>query len=83
MVKKLPTSVARFGKRLVSYTVDESKPSSAITISFTDGTSETCDVLVGGDGVKSVVRNLLFAGDDNIDATPGEFLFSSSASQPR
>lgn len=70
MVKKLPTSVARFGKRLVAYTVDETKSSSAITISFADGTSETCDVLIGGDGVKSVVRDLLFAGDESVDATP-------------
>ncbi|KAI0364701.1 FAD/NAD(P)-binding domain-containing protein [Pilatotrama ljubarskyi] len=43
-------------KRLVSYHQDPSSSRSAITLQFKDGTTATCDVLIGADGVKSAVR---------------------------
>ncbi|KAI0032990.1 hypothetical protein K488DRAFT_48695, partial [Vararia minispora EC-137] len=45
-------------KRLVSYTqpVD---PSAPVELTFADGSSATCDVLIGADGLKSVVRALM------------------------
>ncbi|KAM0755661.1 FAD/NAD(P)-binding domain-containing protein [Meredithblackwellia eburnea MCA 4105] len=68
MVKKVPSSVAHFGKRLISYSQDGA--GSPITLSFEDGTTHVCDVLVGGDGVKSVVRDQLYANEKGVDASP-------------
>lgn len=42
-------------KRLASY-VDPEGTGSPICLTFTDGSTATCDVLVGADGVKSAVR---------------------------
>ncbi|KAJ6596645.1 FAD/NAD(P)-binding domain-containing protein [Mycena sp. CBHHK59/15] len=51
-VDQLPKGVAHFGKRLTSY----SRNSTDITLAFSDGTTATCDLLVGCDGIKSIVR---------------------------
>ncbi|KAF7376334.1 Glycoside hydrolase family 3 protein [Mycena sanguinolenta] len=51
-VDNLPEGVAHFGKRLVSY----EKGVGEIRLTFADGTSAACDLLVGCDGIKSVVR---------------------------
>lgn len=46
-----------FSKRLTSYTLpSESSTTSPITLSFKDGSSATCDVLIGSDGINSSVR---------------------------
>ena len=45
-----------FSHRLQSYT--QHYPGS-ITLSFTDGSTATCDILIGADGVKSAVRRSL------------------------
>lgn len=44
-----------------------------ISLHFEDGSSSSCDVLVGGDGVHSVVRKQMYAGDDSVDPAPSEF----------
>ena len=58
------SSILHFSKRLVSYTdpTVSSSPSSTepITLNFKDGTSATCDVLVGSDGIRSAVRRGMF-----------------------
>lgn len=69
IVSKLPEGIATFNKRLLKYTVDESKEVEKITIEFEDGTTATCDVLIGSDGVKSPTRALMFK-DTGIDITP-------------
>ncbi|TBU57688.1 FAD/NAD(P)-binding domain-containing protein [Dichomitus squalens] len=46
------------GKRLVSYS-HTSSPQPATKLYFRDGTTATCDVLIGADGVKSAVRSAL------------------------
>ncbi|KAJ6500108.1 FAD/NAD-P-binding domain-containing protein, partial [Mycena vitilis] len=52
-VDQLPEGIAHFGKRLVSY---DKGASGEIGLAFADGTSAVCDLLVGCDGIKSVVR---------------------------
>jgi 2-polyprenyl-6-methoxyphenol hydroxylase-like FAD-dependent oxidoreductase len=44
-----------FGKRLIS--LDDNGDS--VTAHFTDGTSATADILIGADGIRSTVRNLI------------------------
>lgn len=43
------------GKRLVSYT-QPADNTAAITLRFQDGSAASCDVLLGADGLRSVVR---------------------------
>ena len=55
-----PTRPVLVGKRLVSY---EQPPSGLgpIVLRFQDGTTATCDVLVGCDGIKSAVRRTMYS----------------------
>ncbi|GJE93249.1 FAD-dependent monooxygenase [Phanerochaete sordida] len=46
-----------FGKRLVAY-IDA--PGQPVQLHFKDGTTATCDLLVGSDGIKSSVRGELY-----------------------
>ncbi|KAM5540137.1 hypothetical protein V8D89_006277 [Ganoderma adspersum] len=48
-----------FSKRLVSYS--ESTPDGPITLHFKDGTTATCDLVLGSDGVRSAVRRTMFS----------------------
>jgi salicylate hydroxylase len=50
-----PNCKTHLSKRLVSYTQspDENEP---VCLTFDDGSTATCDVLIGADGVRSVVR---------------------------
>nr|VWO96893.1 Mannitol 1-phosphate dehydrogenase [Ganoderma boninense] len=47
-----------FSKRLASYS--EVSPTEPITLSFRDGTTATCDLVVGSDGIRSAVRHTMF-----------------------
>ncbi|KAH9921689.1 FAD/NAD(P)-binding domain-containing protein [Epithele typhae] len=51
--------IVHFSKRLVSY----SEPASVdepITLTFKDGTTATCDLLLGSDGIRSAVRHTMY-----------------------
>lgn len=55
---RIPNNIAHLGKRLRSY--NQGSPSEPITLDFADGSSTTCDLLVGSDGIKSAVRRCMF-----------------------
>lgn len=59
LVDHLPEGVAHFGKRLVTYRTTEHNASSETELLFADGSVATCNILVGCDGIKSVVRRQL------------------------
>ncbi|KIJ16517.1 hypothetical protein PAXINDRAFT_98958 [Paxillus involutus ATCC 200175] len=60
LLAHLPKSCkTHHSKRLVSYTQPEPPTNSPIILSFTDGTTSSCDVLIGADGVKSAVRGCM------------------------
>ena len=46
-------------KRLESFVHHPNDPSRPIVLTFQDGTSALCDLLVGADGLKSVVRSTI------------------------
>ncbi|EED84531.1 predicted protein, partial [Postia placenta Mad-698-R] len=54
LVKHLPKDVAHFRKRLLSYSQEASD--GHLDLQFQDGSTVTCDLLVGCDGIKSGVR---------------------------
>ena len=73
LATKLPRDRAsvHFGKRLVSYSVS-SESNRAITLEFKDGSTATCDVLLGADGVHSATRkSLLELAALELEATQG------------
>jgi salicylate hydroxylase len=58
LLNKLPSHCRTFpSKRLESYT---QRPGGPIELRFHDGSTATCDILVGADGIKSVVRKRMF-----------------------
>ncbi|KAI5123693.1 hypothetical protein M0805_001721 [Coniferiporia weirii] len=57
-VNHLPDGVTSFGKRLTKYTTNDS--SGEVSLEFADGSSASCDVLIGCDGVKSVIRKYVY-----------------------
>ena len=57
LLNRLPSSCdALPSKRLESYT---QQPGDAIMLRFQDGSTATCDILLGADGVKSAVRKTM------------------------
>lgn len=50
-------ATVHFGKRCVSFT--QSETDEEVTIHFKDGSSATCDILIGSDGIRSSVRKQL------------------------
>ena len=58
-LRNLPfTCTIHTSKRLLSYTEDES--STAIVLTFADGTTAEADVLIGADGIHSAVRARMY-----------------------
>lgn len=62
LVKLIPDGVAQFSKRLEDVTGNDDD--SPLTMHFQDGTTATADAIVGTDGIKSRVRQLIL-GEDN------------------
>ena len=62
LVSMLDPQITRthFSRRMKSYTLPPpSEPTSPITLHFEDGSTATCDVLLGADGIHSVTRKIL------------------------
>ncbi|KAI1864391.1 uncharacterized protein JN550_008948 [Neoarthrinium moseri] len=72
LVKLLPADKARFGKRLEDIEVPATPGDAGrLVLRFRDGSSETADAVIGCDGIKSRVRQLLVADDNPAAAHPG------------
>ena len=54
-----PNIHIHFSKRLISY-VEPPETCTPVALQFRDGTSVTCDVLIGSDGIRSAVRRSMF-----------------------
>ena len=54
-----PSNQVICGKRIVSYT-DSKHGEGPVQLHFEDGTTATCDVLVGSDGLRSAVRASMY-----------------------
>ncbi|KAJ5702329.1 hypothetical protein N7488_009877 [Penicillium malachiteum] len=66
LVKLLPADVPRFRKHLNDITEQDDNK---LLLSFADGSTETADLVVGCDGIKSRVRQILL-GDDHPASLP-------------
>jgi salicylate hydroxylase len=66
MVELLPQGIAKFGKRLES--IDQIG-NGLMQMAFTDGTTATADAILGCDGIKSRVRQIMF-GENHPCAHP-------------
>ncbi|OJJ46567.1 hypothetical protein ASPZODRAFT_142375 [Penicilliopsis zonata CBS 506.65] len=71
LVKLLPDHVAQFNKRLDTIEKKEADGEDGrLRLSFTDGSFATADLVIGCDGIKSRVRQILL-GDAHPAAKPG------------
>lgn len=61
MASRLPPGSLQFGKKLVG--LDEN-PDSSVLIRFADGTSAEADVVIGADGINSMVREVLLGPEE-------------------
>ena len=66
LVKLLPPEIAQFGKRLESIQGTEND---LMSITFADGSTATANAILGCDGIKSRVRQIMF-GEDHPCAHP-------------
>lgn len=64
LVKLIPEDVAHFGKRLVNL---RSRPANAVELEFEDGTKAEADAVVGCDGVRSRVRQILRSQESDVE----------------
>jgi len=60
MVKLVPKDIARFGKRLSDITENSS---GKLVMSFVDGSTAEADAIIGCDGIKSRVRQIMVGAD--------------------
>jgi len=60
--------------RLINYTESEE----GIKLEFKNGKTATCDILVGADGINSVVRKVLLAGKRGLDSSSEEALLNAA-----
>ena len=64
LFRHLPSHVATHtNKRLVSY-LDSGDVNTPIRLVFADGTEETCDILVGADGIKSRIQKAVLGREN-------------------
>ena len=54
LLRRVPETSTHLGKKLQQYV--QGQDTEPITLAFADGTSATCDVLIGCDGIRSVTR---------------------------
>lgn len=66
LVPLLPTEIAQFGKRLQSI---QEMEDGRMSMSFADGSTASADAILGCDGIKSRVRQIMF-GEDHLCAHP-------------
>lgn len=65
LLKDVPEERMHVGKKLASVNFDRrGETGTPVTVHFTDGTTHECDVLVGADGIHSVVRKIILGEDD-------------------
>ncbi|KAH9939767.1 FAD/NAD-P-binding domain-containing protein, partial [Epithele typhae] len=55
-----PGNVLQFSKRLDTYTEPADGTTGPVILQFRDGTSASCDLLVGSDGIRSTVRRVMY-----------------------
>ena len=55
----VPAEVVQHNKRLIRFDTDDS----GVTLTFADGSTTTADLMIGADGVHSVVREQLFGAE--------------------
>lgn len=68
LVSKIPTDRVHFNKRVISYsyshshspTHSSSHSLNEITLHFADGSTATTDILIGCDGIRSIVRRQMY-----------------------
>ncbi|KAK3385259.1 hypothetical protein B0H63DRAFT_449328 [Podospora didyma] len=71
LVKMLPDGVVKFGKRLEEITILEDDDDEGVVMQFADGTTAKADAVVGCDGIKSRVREIVATLNDEGDVTCG------------
>ncbi|KAL8382498.1 hypothetical protein RB595_006328 [Gaeumannomyces hyphopodioides] len=62
LIKSVPPGIVHFGKRLVGY--KDGGQGEKLVLEFQDGTTASADLVVGCDGIKSKVRQLLNGADN-------------------
>ncbi|KAL3435417.1 hypothetical protein BDV09DRAFT_204078 [Aspergillus tetrazonus] len=58
LLEKVPDGLIQFGKKLIS--IEDLGQGQGVRLGFKDGTETTADLVVGADGIRSIVRRTLF-----------------------